>query len=187
MAIKTIETRTELISGEELVAMGDIGPSELVAGRIVRMSPTGSIHGRIEGNFYDALRTYLKSHKLGTVMVGEVGIYTHRNPDTIRAADVLYISNEGVARLGQSAFLDVAPDLVVEILSPDDRWQEVTRKLREYFEIGVRLVWVAEPESGTVYAYRSLTDVREFGEKDNLPGDDVLPGFSVPVAPLFEE
>ena len=75
----------------------------------------------------------------------------------------------------------------MEILSPDDRWSELTQKLREYFAIGVRLVWVADPAARTVFAYRSLTDVREFTEKDNLPGDDVLPGFSAPVASLFAE
>jgi Uma2 family endonuclease len=64
---------------------------------------------------------------------------------------------------------------------------DVTQKLREYFGIGVQLVWIADPVSRTVYAYRSLTDVREFGEADSLTGDDVLPGFSVPVAQLFED
>ncbi|MGB8645592.1 MAG: Uma2 family endonuclease [Anaerolineae bacterium] len=167
--------------------MGDIGPCELVAGRIVPMSPTGSRHGSIELNFGEMLRSFVRPRKLGRVKVGEVGIYIRRNPDTIRAADVLYLSAERAARLGPSAFLDVAPDLIVEILSPDDRWQEVMHKLREYFEIGVRLVWVVDPEECVVYAYRSLTDVRAFHEQDNLPGDDVLAGLSVPVAPLFEE
>jgi Uma2 family endonuclease len=83
--------------------------------------------------------------------------------------------------------LDVAPELIVEILSPDDRWSEVKQKLKEYFAIGVQLVWVADPADKTIYAYRSLTDVREFTEKDTLTGDEVLPGFSVLVADLFEE
>jgi Uma2 family endonuclease len=72
-------------------------------------------------------------------------------------------------------------------MSPDDRWSEVRRKLQEYFQIGVKLVWIADPDSRTVYAYRSLTDVREFTERDALSGDDVLPDLSVPVASLFEE
>ena len=60
-------------------------------------------------------------------------------------------------------------------------------KLREYFAIDVRLVWIADPQSRSVYAYRSVTDVREFTAQDELPGDDVLPGFSVKVAELFED
>jgi Uma2 family endonuclease len=131
--------------------------------------------------------TLLYTHNLGKVLAGEVGIYTRRNPDTVRGADVLFISNERYVQRKSPGYLDVAPDLVVEILSPNDRWTETTQKLREYFAIGVRLVWVADPQARNVYAYRALTDVREFTENDDLPGDDVLPGFSVKVAQLFEE
>jgi Uma2 family endonuclease len=84
-------------------------------------------------------------------------------------------------------FLDVAPDLIVEIMSPDDRWVDIDEKLSDYFSIGVRLIWVANPSRQVIYAYRSLTDVREFTQKDPLPGDDVLPGFAVTVAHFFEE
>lgn len=188
MIIRTAEaTTTELITGEELLAMGEMGRCELVEGEIVMLSPTGSRHGSVELNFGEALRAFVRPRKLGLVKVGEVGIYTRRNPDTVRGADALFISNERAAKLSSSAYLDVAPDLVVEVLSPDDRWTEMTKKLREYFAIGVRLVWVADPDSRTVSAYRSPTDVREFSASDALPGDDVLPGFSVAVASVFEE
>jgi Uma2 family endonuclease len=189
MATKIDSPQTEtLVTGDDLLAMGDIGPCELVEGRIVRMSPTGDPHAGYESNFDEYIKAFVRQHRLGKVRVGEVGIYTRRHPDTVRAADVAFISNERYAQRQQRhGFLDVAPDLIVEILSPDDRWSDVTQKLREYFGIGVRLVWVADPETKTIYAYRSLTDVREFGESGTLAGDDVLPGFSVPVASLFEE
>ena len=61
------------------------------------------------------------------------------------------------------------------------------QKLREYFVIGVKIVWVADPAARTASVYRSVTDVREFRETDRLQGDHVLPGFDVPVASLFEE
>ncbi|MEW6363871.1 MAG: Uma2 family endonuclease [Acidobacteriota bacterium] len=178
---------TELITGEALEKMPDMGRCELVEGRIVTMSPTGQAHGECEGNFYDHIRSFVRARRLGRVSVGEVGIYTRRSPDSVRGADVLFISNERYAQKKSRSFLDVAPDLVVEVLSPEDRWSEVMQKLREYFSIGVRLIWVADPESRTVYAYRSLTDIREFTLNDELPGDDVLPGFSVKVAELFED
>ncbi len=180
-------TATKLISGDELGAMGDIGRSELVEGRIVMLSPTGGRHGSVEHKFDVVLGAFVDSRKLGLVRVGEVGIYTHRNPDTVRGADVLYISQERAAKLSSSGYMDVAPDLIVEVVSPDDRMNDVLQKLREYFEIGVRLVWVADPASRSVYAYRSLTDVRGFSESDQLPGDDVLPGFSISVAELFAD
>lgn len=189
MAIQLAPTPTEtLVTGEELLAMGNIGPSELIEGRIALMSPTGDEHAGYESNFDEHLKAYVRRTKSGRVRVGEIGIYIRRNPDTVRAADVAFISNERYARREKkSGYLDVAPELVVEIMSPDDRWNDVTQKLREYFAIGVRLVWVADPSTRTVYAYRSLTDVREFSQADTLTGDDVLPGFSVPVADLFEE
>ena len=189
MTTQVAPAHTEkLVTGEELLARGDIGPSELIEGRIVMMSPTGFEHGDYELNFGETLKAFVRRNKLGKVVVGEVGIYIRRNPDTVRAADVVFISNERHAQRKQKrGYLDVAPELVVEVLSPDDAWSEVTQKLREYFSVGVKLVWVADPASRTVYAYRTTTDVREFAERDALPGDDVLPGFSVPVKDLFEE
>jgi Uma2 family endonuclease len=188
MITERVIDANRVITGIELAELGDIGPCELVEGKIVPISPTGSLHGRCEGNFYFALRSFVEAHGgVGDVLVGEVGIYTRRNPDTVRAADVLFVSGERYAKRSSAGFLEVAPDLIVEILSPNDRWGEVMQKLREYFEIGVCLVWVADPYSRVVYAYRALTDVREFNEDDELPGDEALAGFSVSVKRLFEE
>ena len=188
MSGATAPTDARLITGEELAFMPDVGPCELVNGRIVPMTPTGGEHGRVESNFSEAINSFARARKLGKVFVGEVGIFTRRDPDTVRGADVAYLSNERYERLGSKrGFLDVAPDLVVEVLSPHDSAAGLTQKLREYFAIGVRLVWVADPDARAVLAYRSLTDVRELRETDRLSGDDVLPGFEVPVASLFEE
>ncbi|NJO84985.1 MAG: Uma2 family endonuclease [Blastochloris sp.] len=184
---KHISTETKVITGDDLAALGAIGSYELVAGRIVPMSPTGELHGGYEANFCAILREFVKSHKLGKIRVGEVGIYTRRNPDTVRGADVLFISNERYAQVASRSYLDVAPDLIVEILSPNDVWSEVMQKLREYFDIGVRTVWLADPQARIVYVYRSMTDVREFKEHDDLIDEDVLPGFAAPVAAFFED
>jgi Uma2 family endonuclease len=184
----TAATETRPITGEQLALLPDAGPCELVEGRIVPMSPTGGEHGRIELNFGAAIKAFVSSRGLGRVLVGEVGIVTRRNPDTVRGADVVFLSGERYERLASRlGFLDVAPDLIVEVLSPHDSAAGLTQKLREYFAIGVRLVWVADPEARVVFAYRSLTDVREIQETDRLTGDGVLPGFEIEVAALFEE
>ncbi len=175
------------VTGDELFAMGDIGPCELVEGEIIKMSPTGDKHGNIESNIDFALKQFVRQHKLGHIRVGEIGIYIRRKPDTVRGADVAFISNERYAQRGASGFLDVAPDLVVEIMSPDDRWSAVMKKLGEYFSIGVRLAWVVDPDTESIYAYRSLTDVRHFAKNAALPGDDVLPGFSITVGEFFAD
>ncbi len=98
MSIDLAPLQTKIITGDELAAMGDAGPCELVEGKIVPMTPTGDEHGGYEGNFYAALRSFVEATGSGKVRVGEVGIYTHRNPDTVRAADVLFISNERYAQ-----------------------------------------------------------------------------------------
>lgn len=186
MAAVTIQ-QTGLITGEELARMGNLSRCELIDGRVVPMSPTGYEHGEIENAIGAELRSFVRSHKLGKVLTGEVGIYTQRDPDRVRGADVLFISNQRYAQKRSDSYLDVAPDLIVEVLSPNDSWSEVMQKLREYFAIGVRLIWVADPAARRVYAYRSLTDMREFTVADTLPGDDVLSGFSVQVAEVFAE
>jgi Uma2 family endonuclease len=175
------------VTGEELFAMGDIGPCELVEGEIIKMSPTGDRHAKIESNIDFILNQFVRQHKLGEVRVGEVGIFIRRKPDTVRGADVAFISKERYTKRGSSGFLDISPDLVVEIMSPDDRWSEVMKKLGEYFSIGVRLAWVVDPDTESVYAYRSLTDVRHFTKADTLPGDDVLPGFGITAGEFFAD
>lgn len=184
--VPSVETTAERqLTGEEALALGDIGPYELVEGRLVHMSPTKHRHGKYEYRLAKSLGNFVDEHRLGEVQVGEVGIYTHRNPDTVRAADVLFISNERLAKANPDSFLDVAPELVVEIVSPDDRWSDLRQKLREYFAVGVVVVLVVEPEARVITAHRSPAEVREFAVGDTLTLEDILPGFSVPVADVF--
>ncbi len=81
----------------------------------------------------------------------------------------------------------MAPELVVEILSPEDRWHDVWQKLEEYFAIGVRWVWIVEPENRAVLLYRSVTEMQRLGAEDTLVGEGALEGFTLPVASLFAE
>lgn len=174
------------ITGEELLAMGDIGRVELVKGEVVPMSPTGHAHGFIEVNFAAVLHAFVHQRKLGRVLGGEVGIYTHRNPDTVRGADVAFISNERLAQVQSTGYLDVAPELIVEVMSPDDRWGEVNDKLVEYFAVGVQLVWVADPRRQQILVYRSRTEIDILAVDDTLTGGKHLPGFSIAVTDIFD-
>lgn len=176
-----------LLTGDELLRMPQLDPCELVDGRIRPMTPTNAEHGRIELNVAAALRAFVRSQNLGAVMVGEVGIFTSRDPDTVRAADVLFLSHAGGARRSRDrGYLDVAPELVVEVLSPDDRPAEVQQKITEYLAIGVRLVWIVDPAALTVQVYHGARPVSVLTERDRIDGGDVLPGFSLPVSVVFE-
>jgi Uma2 family endonuclease len=180
-----LQRRQDLITGEELSRMPDLGPCELVEGRIVPMPPTSYTHGEIEADVSAALKAYARETGKGRVMGGEVGIYVRRDPDTVRAADVLFISHERYARRQSRSYLDVAPELVVEILSPDDLWSEVMEKLSEYFAAGVNAVWVLDPRRREVFSYRSLTEVQQFGAGQILTDEELLPGLALAVSELF--
>jgi Uma2 family endonuclease len=177
----------DVLTGEELLRMPQLEPCELVGGRIRRMTPTNADHGRIELNVAAALRTFVRSRNLGTVMVGEVGIFTHRGPDTVRAADVLFLSNARAGgRSGVGGYLDVAPELVVEVLSPDDRPADVQQKVAEYLAAGVEVVWVVDPASLTVRVHERTGAVSVRAGRDRLDGGRLLPGFELPVSAVFE-
>ncbi len=184
MSVRTAPLETKLITGEELLEMGDIGPCELIDGRIVPMSPTGDEHGIVEIKLGGRLDSFVTERQLGWVMGGGVGIYVRRNPDRVRGADVVFISKERLPE-PRGKFLEVAPELVVEIMSPDDRWQNVRDKLEEYFSIGVQWVWVVEPANRAVLVFHSPTEVEKFDEDDTLRGEDLLEGFELPVPNLF--
>jgi Uma2 family endonuclease len=181
------QEETREMTGEELFALGDIGRAELVKGKLIRMSPTGHPHGYIEFNLGRILGNFVYERQLGRVLGGEVGIYTGRDPDTVRGADVAFISNERLTQVQSESYLDVAPELIVEVLSPDDSWSEVNEKLEEYFAIGVQMIWVADPRRQQINVYHSLTEIERFTRDDVLSGGQVLPGFSIPVAELFGE
>jgi Uma2 family endonuclease len=183
---RSTEKKGGLLTGDQLFAMGDIGPCELVRGKVVWAKPASMRHGSSTGNFYHELRSFVEPRKLGTVAVGEVGMYTEHDPDTVRGADVIFISSDRLARAeAETGFLRAAPDLVVEVVTSPSTRAKARKKVPEYFACGVRLVWIADLLRRSIYAYRPTGDVRTFQEGDLLPGDDVLPGFTVPVARLF--
>jgi Uma2 family endonuclease len=177
-----------LITAEEFARLPDLGSRELVNGRIVHLSPAQPIHGFYEGRLGIPLGLYAQSSGRGHVLFGEVGLWTRRGPDTVRGADLVFISRERWARRNRQGFLTIPPELAVEILSPDDRRGEVMEKVEEYIALGIDLVWIVDPEHRCVLAYRgSLFDVERFEEGDLLVDEAILPGFSVSVADLFRE
>lgn len=178
------EIQAPSVSGRELLAMGDVGPCELIDGRIVPMTPTGGEHAVIESRLASELTAFVSPRGLGWVLAGEVGVYTRRDPDSVRGTDIAFVPREKLHRPGKD-FLEVAPELIVEILSPEDRWQHLRRKIEEYFSIGVSQVWVVEPENRALLVYRSPTDVRRYSEAEELQAGGTLEGLSVRIGDLF--
>ena len=176
----------EVFTGEELLRLGDLGPCELIDGRIVPLSPTGGEHGSIEGNLAYLLNTYVRPRSLGWVLAGEVGIYTRRDPDRVRAADVAFVSREQSSAI-PSGFLDLPPELVAEIVSPSDRWQDLREKIDEYFCIGVHSLWIVEPKTRAILVYSSPTTVAELGGSQSIAASASLAGLEIPVSEVFRD
>jgi Uma2 family endonuclease len=178
----------KLITAAEFILMPnppDGSKQELVRGEIVTMPPPGFKHGICQVNAAVLIRTHAKSHRQGRVTV-ETGLVTEVDPDTVRGPDVAFWSFERLPEhLLPVGYPDVAADLCVEVLSPDKRLRKILEKLQEYFNRGVRLVWIIDPEERTVTVYRSAEEGKVLHETATLSGEDVLPGFSCRVAELF--
>lgn len=167
--------------------MTGTGQRELVEGKIKELPPAhGRTHGRIECLVADRIGAFAKAQNLGEIMVGGVGVYTARDPDSVRAADVLFISHERLEQGQPGGFLDVPPELIVEIMSPTNSWEDMRRKLQEYFDVGVDAVWIIEPSNRAVQVYRGVDEVQTLEGGDTLTGDGPLDGLTIDVDILFE-
>lgn len=150
------------------------------------MSPAGGEHGLIANELSTLLTIYVKANKLGRVCAAETGFIIARNPDTVRAPDTAFISNEQLSGIKRpKKYWPFAPDLAVEVVSPGDRAEEIEQKVKDWFSGGTRLVWIAYPSSQTIHVYLSTTNVQILQKGDVLTGDDVVPGFSCVVADIF--
>lgn len=180
---------TTPMTAAELLELPDDGQRyELIAGELRAMPPTGEEHGSITAIFAGSLQPYVQSRHLGIVLAGETGFLISTEPDTVRAADVAFVGRERVEAGGRlRGYRRGAPDLVVEIISPSDRYTDVEDKVAEWFEGGAGMVIVVNPRRRTVAVYRSPIDVRILTEADALDGADVVPGWRLPVAAIFED
>ena len=176
-----------LMTAEELFELPDDGYCyELVDGDLVRMTPAGGEHGVVTARVGHVLQEYIDTHGGGVCCGAETGFILRRTPDVVRAPDAAFVSGERVPKSGiPKSYWPFAPDLAVEVPSPNDRFSDVHLKIAEYFAAGTRLVWIVEPATRRVHVYRSLHDVQVVEEDDELIGDDVLPGFRCAVKRLF--
>ena len=178
---------TGLVTAEELARLPDDGYRyELVEGRLIRMSPVTFDHGRIVMQLGARLYRHLERAPSG-VVVTDVGFTLASNPDTVRGPDIAFLRNERVPARGKRGFVKGAPDLVIEVLSPEDRPGETRTKVEGYLARGVTLVAVIDPDDKTATVFRSgAARVKLESETDILDLGDVIPGFSCQLREIFE-
>jgi Uma2 family endonuclease len=151
---------------------------ELVRGMLVVREPAGGRHGRIALNLALQLGNYVNAHRLGSVYAAETGFTLTRAPDTVRAPDVAFVRRERVPTPEPTGFPNLAPDLVVEVLSPGDRPGEILAKVGDWLSAGTRLVWVVDSDRRAARVYRRDGTEAIVAGDQVLDGEDVLPGFS---------
>lgn len=160
---------------------------ELVEGRLVREPRPNAEHSWLTTKLSALILAYTEKNGLGLTLA-EPGFLLSDDPPTVRGPDIAFISRGNLPARGfPRTFWRVPPDLAVEVVSPSNTRAEIREKVLEYLSAGTRLVWVVDPRTRSVTAYRSRTDVRVLTGSDSLGGYDVLPGFRLRVSDLFAQ
>ncbi|MDP9349630.1 MAG: Uma2 family endonuclease [Gemmatimonadota bacterium] len=175
------------VTAEELLRIPEDGfRRELVRGELRVMTPAGHRHGRLAVNVTVPLAQHVRENGLGAVYAAETGFRIGSRPDTVRAPDVAFVRRERVDEIGESeGFWPGAPDLAVEVVSPDDAYTVVEEKVFDWLSAGCRMVVVVNPRKRTATVYRSRSDIVVLTEEDVLDGGEVVPGWRLPVGQIF--
>jgi Uma2 family endonuclease len=182
-----MSTATTLLTAEEFLKMPDNGRlTELVKGVVIEMPPPTPRHGQVCIKMGRILGNFAEDNNLGHVVGNDSAIITERSPDSVRGADLSYYSYQrvppGPMPIG---YVDIAPEMVIEVRSPSDRWPAIYRKAAEYLDAGITLVVILDPENGTAQLLRSDTAVRIIPANGELDLSEVVPGFRVSLARIF--
>lgn len=182
-----MRTRKATLTAEELLRLSTTGRRyELVKGELFEMPLAGGRHGSVAMQIGTALGSYVWANELGEVFAPGTGFIVRRDPDTVRAPDAAFVAKERLPR-GElpHGYLEMVPDLAVEVVSPGDSAREVREKVADWMGAGVRLLWAIDPAARSVTVYRSTDDFDVLSEDDTLDGGLVIPGFSANINDLF--
>ncbi|MCC6793039.1 MAG: Uma2 family endonuclease [Thermomicrobiales bacterium] len=178
---------TKIHTVADLLAMGPDISVELIEGE-PKEAPHSELHASaVAMNIAGPLHTYVRRRRLGLVSGENGGFILSRNPDTVVPPDVAFIRRERIVEgLGHGSFSTVPPDLAVEVMSQTDRFADVMRKATRYLAAGVQLVWLVRPNDRVVVVLGRKRDPRELSIGDTLDGEDVVPGFRLPLTEIFD-
>lgn len=177
---------TAAMTAEELLHLNMPNKrTELVRGALVVREPAGYRHGDVTVRITVAIANHVYAHQLGRVFAAETGFTLARNPDTVRAPDVAFIRTDRLLSPPPPGFAELAPDLAVEVRSPDDRAGETLAKVADWLNAGCRLVWVIDPQRAVARVYRADGGEAHLAAADTLDGEDVLPGFVVELGSVL--
>lgn len=179
---------THAVTPQELLAMPDAKCFELVDGELVEKN-VSVLSSLVEGIVYRRVADYCDAHQAGEVWPGTLGLQCFSDaPNRISRPDVTFVRKDRFKpAYFPDGYLTIAPDLVAEVVSPDDTAYEMDEKVEQYLAAGVALVWVVNPETKIVEIHRKDGSVTKLHVHEQLAGEDVLPGFGCPVQTLFSQ
>ncbi len=187
--LKRIELspNSHLVSADELLNMPLDGfRYELIRGELRQMPLFGMSHGRVCLTLGAHLLKHVKVKGLGEVYATGTGYKLVSDSDTVLAPDVSFVSRRRLADIGETdGYWPAAPDLAIEVISPDDRYLDVLERVGYWLDAGTRMVVVVSPKTRNVAVHRSLTSITQLVEEDYLDGADVVPGWTMPVRDIF--
>jgi Uma2 family endonuclease len=172
---------------DDLLAMPDGDRFDLVDGQLVER-PMGAISSEVTAELLRLIATYNKEHRLGHVFAPDCGFRCFPDdPGRVRFPDVSFLRRGRLPeKRSPEGYIEIALDLAIEVLSPNDHYLETNVKVEQYLLAGVRLVWDVDPVTRTVLVYRADRTIQGLRDTDELSGEDVLPGFRCRVAEIFD-
>ena len=179
-------TTGQRVTAEELLAMPNDEPCELIAGEVVKLPFAELQHGMVVGKVFMLVASHVRGNGLGSVLAGSAGFVIARDPDTVRAADVTFIRRDRQHLISEGYFPG-PPDLAIEVISRFDRVGNVEDKALAWLDAGTAMVWVVWPKTRSVTVHRAGQPPRILHEQDAITGEDVLPGFQCSVAEFFRD
>ena len=175
-------------SADQLFAMADDGHRyELIDGVLRMMSPAGSEHGWIAGRIFVRLATHVENRDLGRAYAAETGFKISESPDTVRAPDACFVSHERLGTVKKThSYLPLAPELVIEVVSPNDSSSDVEGKAEQWLEAGSKVVLVADPKNETLRIYRTKREIQVLRSGDTFSAGEVCGDWQVTVDEIFD-
>lgn len=177
---------TQLRTAQDLWEIGDDGRNLiLIAGEFFEVAPPNGAHGRMTSNLALLLGNFVVQNALGQTYIGDTGFLLERNPETVLAPDLSFIARERIPE-NDDAYLEVPPDIAIEVVSASNRAGEIERRVAIYLAAGVRQVWIVYPTRRQVAIYKPEDDLQVFTDAQVINCSPELHGLVVPVAQIFD-
>lgn len=190
MNMAVIKSEKLSVSPDDLLAMGDAGKGwELIHGQLVER-PMSTESSRVAVELIYLLLHHCRHHQPGWVFGSDLGFRCFgADQDTVRCPHVSYISTQTlpVESYEEEGYCTVVPDLVAEVISPNDKAADMQSKIAQWLSAGVKAVWVVYPSSQTLLAYSADGTIRQFHAEETVTAETLLPGFKLTLADLFRK